>query len=180
MCNHYNLNESDRELVVSKIERLKKFYERISEVSVILDASGNQNLAEILVWGPHVNLRVKEDAPDMRTAFEAALNKAERSLAKTKEKIKAHRSKGGRRNVSIRRFDPVYFETSLEPEGTTAESRLPEIPAEDMEPKPMSLDEAHLQMNTLNRGLLVFVNSETEEINILHRNKANEVELVVH
>jgi hypothetical protein len=47
-----------------------------------------------------------------------------------------------------------------------------------LEPKPMSLEEAHLQMHAREKGLLVFVNSRTDEINILHRNSQNQIELV--
>ena len=76
MCHHHALSDSDREFITKKVDRLRKFFERIAEVSVILDAEKRVCVAELLVFGPQLNLRVRHSAEDMRTAFEEAINKA--------------------------------------------------------------------------------------------------------
>lgn len=173
MCHHYELHERDREFITKKIERMKKFFDRVREVSVILDAAKNTSVVEVLVSGPHVNLRVKSEAQDMRTALEAAINKAERSLRKYKQKMwgdKMHR----RNNVTIRRFAAG----GLGPTREEDDGAEPEHDVEAIEPKPMSLDEAHLQMKADGREIMVFINADTDELNMLHLNENNEVELM--
>jgi len=176
MCHHHDLTESEKEFITQKVQRLKKYFDRIQEVSVILDSGKSFSLAEILTSGPHTNLRFQHQAPDMRTAFEGAIDKAERGLTKNKERKwgdKMHR----RRNFTIRRFDPVGFDFAAdlsEDHNGQQENRA----FENLEPKPMTLEEAHLQLETRQKGLLVFVNAKTDKINILHRNAQNEVEWV--
>ena len=176
MCHDHELSDSDREFITAKIGRLRKYYDRITEVSVILDAAKRTALAEILTSGPHMNLRFKHEAEDMRTAFEGALNKAERGLRKNKEKKwgdKMHK----RNSVTIRRFNPTGFDFNInfrEDGAGLAEA----LGAEAVEPKPMSLEEAHTQLQSRDTGLFVFVNSATGKVTILHRKTDDEVEMV--
>ena len=104
ICHHHKLSDRDRDFIEEKVAKLRKFFERISEVSVILDAAGHESQAEILVLGPQMNIRVHSTNEDMRAAFETALNKAERTLRKTKNKLFDKKTR--RRNVTIRRFTP--------------------------------------------------------------------------
>ncbi len=176
MCHNHDLSDADRALIVEKIGKLRKFFDRILEVSVILDSTKKTAMAEILTFGPQMNLRFKADADDMRTAFEEALNKAERGLRKTKNKKWGDKMKG-RNNVTIRRFNPMDFDFAEErPREESTDEEM--IRQEALEAKPMSLEEAHLQLKARDKGLLVFVNAKTENVNILHRNADNEVELV--
>lgn len=176
MCHHHALSEIDREFIQGKVDRLKKFFDRIAEVSVILDAAKNECLAELLVFGPQLNLRVKDTAEDMRTAFEGAINKAERTLSKTKDK-KWGDKKTRRRNVTIRRFDTIESQVGLEM-GEPAPESTEEISIEHVEPRPMTLEEARETLLQSKNGLLVFVNPKTDEINLLHRNSSAQLELV--
>ena len=174
MCHHHALSDSDREFITKKVDRLKKFFDRIAEVSVILDAEKRVCVAELLVFGPQVNLRVRHSADDMRTAFEEAVNKAERTLSKTKDK-KWGDKKSRRHNVTIRRLTP---EGALPDEVAATAAPGADLPVEHLEPLPMSLEEARAAMESARSGLIVFVNPKTDEINLLHRNGKGLVELV--
>lgn len=172
MCHHHTLSDNDREFISKKVEGLKRFFERIAEVSVILDAAKHECQVELLVFGPQLHLRVKDSADDMRTAFEGALNKAERAVSRTKEKKWGGKGRK-RRNVSIRRF-----ESTEATEGAVPFVLPHELPVEHIEPCPMSLDEAHEEMANSKSGLFVYVNPKTDEINILHHNAKGQLELV--
>ncbi len=173
ICHHHKLSDRDRDFIEEKVGKLRKYFERISEVSVILDAAGNDSQAEILVLGPQMNIRVHSVNEDMRAAFETALNKAERSLRKTKNKLFDKKSR--RRNVTIRRFTPE--ELADEPEDTSEES-LAKIPIEHVDPEVMTLAEAREKLDRVKEDLVVFVNPKTDEINLLHHNRDGKVELV--
>jgi len=82
-----------------------------------------------------------------------------------------------RHNVTIRRFHPIEVLTNENREHTEQAGARPLLPVERLEPQYMNLDEARREMEERD-GLLVFVNPETHEINILHRNKDKQVELV--
>jgi putative sigma-54 modulation protein len=178
MCHNHSVSDEDREFMTKKVARLKKFYERIHEVSIILDAERHMNQAEILLWGPHLNLRVKGEAVDMRAAFEAAVDKAERSLTKTKEKMYDSRA-NRRRNVTIRRLRPDDV-AGMPPAGAaapTSQTQEEALPVERLEPQVLSVKDARALLER-ERDLVVFINADTQELNILRRNKADHVELI--
>jgi hypothetical protein len=52
------------------------------------------------------------------------------------------------------------------------------IQVEHIVPEPMSVSEARERMLRQEDGMLVFVNRRTEEINILHRNAKDQLELL--
>lgn len=175
MCHHYKLSDTDKEFIQGKIDRLRKFFDRITEVSVILDSAKRTSQAEILISAPQLNLHCRDQAEDMRTAFENALNKAERLLRKSKDKLYGNK-KHGRNSVTIRRFPPA----SLPDVGTLFQSglQLPEgVSLEEVEPRPMNLEEAHNLMLGSERSLMVFFNAETLRMNVLHRHD-EQIELV--
>jgi putative sigma-54 modulation protein len=180
MCHNHTLTNLDREFVTEKAERLKKYYERINEVSVILDATKRSAVAEILTFGPHLNLRFRCEAADMRTAFENAINKAERGLNKAKDKRwgdKMHR----RRNVTIRRFNPLDFDFDMDLEDMeTAPADTPHgfTTTDVLEPKCMTLEEASKQLAGQTKDIIVFINSQTDHLTILHRNTAQEIAML--
>lgn len=177
MCHHHALSDSDREFITKKVDRLKKFFDRIAEVSVILDAEKRVCVAELLIFGPQLNLRVRHSADDMRTAFEEAINKAERTLTKTKDR-KWGDKKGRRHNVTIRRLTP---EGELPEEvlvGAEAGTPGMDLAVEHIEPLPMSFEEARAKMESARSGIIVFVNPKTDEVNLLHRNSKGQVELL--
>jgi putative sigma-54 modulation protein len=52
------------------------------------------------------------------------------------------------------------------------------IESDRYEPKPMSVDEAAMQLDTLGYEFLVFLNSETERINVIYRRKKGDFGLI--
>jgi len=44
--------------------------------------------------------------------------------------------------------------------------------------KPMSVEEAALQMDLVNHNFYVFLNAETEEVNVVYKRKDNNVGLI--
>jgi ribosomal subunit interface protein len=173
MCHHHELSDLDRDMITRKIGSLKKFFERIREISVILDEVRHECHAELLIFGPQLSLRVKETDEDMRTAFEGALNKAERILAKTKDKKWGGKKHAG--NMTIRRFEPI----SGEPDQATPAAAPAELSVEHVEPEYMTLDQAREEVQRRKNGMLVFINQKTDEVNILHRSSVTgQLELV--
>jgi putative sigma-54 modulation protein len=177
MCHNHTLSNLDREFVTDKAERLKKYFDRINEVSVILDATKRSAVAEILTFGPHLNLRFRCEADDMRSAFESAINKAERGLNKAKDKRwgdKMHR----RRNVTIRRFNPMGFDFDIDMDELEAADTARAFTTETLEPRSMSLEEANTQLSSQVKDILVFINTQTDRLTILHRNSAQETAML--
>ena len=92
---HMDVTDAIRDFVEKKIARLSKFYNRISEIEVVLNTEGLVKKVEIIVNVDHAKpLVVHEAGEDMYASLDAAIDKCERQLTRHKEKSRdrKHRS----------------------------------------------------------------------------------------
>ncbi len=89
---HFKAGEELQQRIQGEIDRLEKFYERITACHVVLDAERKSRLlAEITVSARGRQLVAKAESDGMLKAFEDSLDKIERQLKKMNEKIREHR-----------------------------------------------------------------------------------------
>lgn len=88
---HIDLTTSLREYVETKLERLERRYDKITNARVILTLDNQKHKAEavFMVAGGEIHASAKSD--DMYSAIDALADKADRQLVKHKEKTKAKR-----------------------------------------------------------------------------------------
>ena len=99
------------------------------------------------------------------------MEKMERQVKKYREKIRRHKPLPGK---EIRWRREIYDQESFE------EDREPQvIRSEHYFVKPMSVDEAAMQMNLSQQDFLVFNNAGTQSVNVLYRRKDGNYGLIV-
>jgi putative sigma-54 modulation protein len=111
--------------------------------------------------GPFL-LRGRAKSNDMYASIDAASEKIERQLKKHKEKLKSHKfveRQNGQRVVDIRH---EVLSVEKAPSDRVVKSST-------FQAKPMSLDEAILQLELLNSQFFVFQNAKDQAINVLYR-----------
>jgi putative sigma-54 modulation protein len=150
-----------------KLQKLTKYFNNIKEAEVTQSIQRNWHIVEVLVEGDGIFLRGEERSGDMYASIDAVVEKLEKQLERFKGKLLAH---------------PRPAETTEGEEG--AEDLTDELTDEEAEEglptvvktkrfaiKPMAAEEAALQMELLNHDFFVFLNSETEQVNVLYRRK---------
>ena len=91
---HMEVTEAMHSFIEKKIDRLGRFYNRISEIEVILDGSGKsqENKIELIVKADHhAPFIVHESGEDMYACLDTAVDKVERQLTRHKEKSRSHK-----------------------------------------------------------------------------------------
>jgi putative sigma-54 modulation protein len=177
-----------------KVERVKKYVDRPMEAHVVLSTERHEMHADIQINVHQANLvlRGKSVHDDMYAALDLAIDKIERQVRKYKDKLKSHKPSAN--GVPLKVRYGVLAPEGLMPEGDLAyEATTPLPPAEQppSEPagprivksneflaKPMSLDEAVMQMDLMNNEFLVFRNAQSEEVNIIYRRKDGNIGLI--
>ena len=95
---HMEVTEAMRSYVEKKIVRLHKFYDRLSEIEVIIGKEGQASKVEIIIRADsHQAFVVKDSNDDAYACLDAAVDKIERQLTSHKEKL---RSRKGRTSVA--------------------------------------------------------------------------------
>ena len=171
-CKKISLNDSIKEYAVKKISKLDRNF-REEETSAFVTFSVEKDhlcSAEITIRGGGTLLRAQTEAPDgdMRGAVDAAVGYIERQILKNKTRLaKRLRSEG---------FPSPMPEDDFE---VQEEKEFNIVRTKRFSVKPMSPEEAILQMNLLDHTFFVFRNSEDDSLSIVYQRKNGGYGLIV-
>lgn len=147
-----------REYVEKRLGKLKKYLEVINEVQVILAMEGDSHRVEVTIPLGSVILRGEEVTEDMYASIDLVVEKLEKQIERYKGKL-------------LRRFDRNQVELKV-PEARGEEAEGPRVVrTKRFAIKPMTVDEAIMQMNLLGHSFFVFSNADTGEVNVLYRRR---------
>ena len=119
---------------------------------------GENQVAEATIWTNGPVLRARESSTDMRASIDLLVDKLERQAQRLREK----RRRGGGRNHG-RSGDRV--------DGAPREEELAIVKTKQFTVKPMSPEEAVLQLELVGHDFFVFQNGETNDVNVVYRRR---------
>ena len=151
--------------VRGRVEHVQRYIDRPTEAHAVLHVENLDHHAEITLKAGRFLLRGhRRSRQDMYASIDAAADKIERQLKKHKEKLHDHKTNGH-----------AEFEAGRGPPRRPRHPRPPG-PAEppgrqehQFQAKPMSVDEAILQLELLDAEFFVFQNAEDRAINVVYR-----------
>lgn len=170
-------SDSLKEYAREKVDRAHKYLDQPGDAHVVLSLERHLHLADITIHSGHFILRGREKSEDMYASIDLAMDKIERQLRRYKERLKNHH---GRERVHHRqdllnhqvrvRYDVVAMS---DPEQAAAEEdRGPRIiRTNEFLTKPMSVEEAIMQMDLMNNDFFVFTNKASLEMNVVYRRR---------
>jgi putative sigma-54 modulation protein len=169
-----NIDPSDhlKSYVQNKLNKLDKLLENPAEANVVLSVEKIRHIAEIKIIGDRLNINCREKTGDMYSSIDLALDKLEKQIKKTKQKIRNHRQ-GSRSETRDR---DVAAETPAS--APLEETGEPRIKIQNIEFKPMDVEEASLQMDLVSDNFIVFTNSITNKVNVLYRRNDGDLGLI--
>ena len=158
-----NLDPSEhlKAYVSDKLDRFDKFLDNPAEANVVLAVEKFRHIAEINIAGDKLNVIGKEETIDMYSAIDMTLDKLEKQIKKSKEKIRERRITAKNRGRSM----------IAETENLTEDENERQVKIRNIEYKPMDVEEAVLQMDLIEDNFLVFTNARSDQINVLYRRK---------
>lgn len=166
-----NLDPSEnlKSYVRDKLDRFDKFLYNPAEASVVLTVEKFRHIAEVNITGDRLNINGKEETEDMYSAIDMVLDKLDKQIKKSKQKIRERRSGSkGRTKGLIAKENGA----PLDEEGAT------QLAIKNIEYKPMDIEEAIMQMDLVSDNFLVFTNARTDKVNVLYRRKGGNYGLI--
>lgn len=154
-----------------KIARLQKFVDQITSVHIILSVEKHRQIAEVTLHVRELTIRGEESSADLYSAIDLVADKIERQILRYKEKIVDHSGRGLGRLRSKEETASAESESSLE-EGPRI------VKTKNFAMKPLSPDEAAIQMDLVGHNFFVFRNARTQEVNVLYRRRDGDYGLI--
>ena len=145
-----------------KVQKLEKYFQNIKEAIVTQSTQRNWHIVEVMLEGDGIVLRGEERSDSMYASIDQVVEKLEKQVKRFKSKLteRAH----------------LYAPPK---ETAAATSVMPEAPAEEGPPRivrtkrfplePLPAEEAAMQMEMLGHDFYMFVNAETEQVNVIYR-----------
>jgi putative sigma-54 modulation protein len=162
---HIEITEPLRKFATDRLVRLRGIIDEMLEVHFILTVEKHQrHVAEVNIKTRRDFHHAEEVSSDMYTSIAAVLDKVEKQILKHKERYVARKRHSNGSEV-ITTTSVVEVEEALG-EGLPRIIRNNEVAA-----KPMSVDDAAIQIGDSDRDFLVFRNADTERLNVVYKRK---------
>src|ERR1700752_4848028 len=178
---HIEATDAPRRHAEARVQRLAKYLHRPIDAHVILTVSKRRHIAEIVLNADRTTLSAKEETNDLYSAIDAASDKLEQRARKHTSKLKSHklpalpaRRRGAAEEMP---FVPEKSGPGLRIDVIRADSfsrrNGPDIIKSTRLPvKPMSVEEAVMQMDLMSNAFLAFRKAAPETLSVVSRPKA--------
>ena len=164
---HVDSSPALRDYAIDKVERVaEKYFSDTHDAHVILSVVKREHQAEINLHASRFDVSAHERTGDLYSAIDLACDKVERQLRKHKDKIRHHKGRGPSTDSQLMVPVDVIDSDDFEETGSTKIIETDSIPA-----KPMSIEDAVLQLELKHAEFLVFQNSATSSISVVYRRK---------
>lgn len=149
-----------RTLIEKKIKKLDKFFLENAEATVKLSKKREIEILELTITADGAIFRSEVEGPTYFNAIDTAVNVIERQIRKNKTRLEKRLREGAFLDGGeYGFFEPVEEEAEFK------------IRKKSFDLKPMTAEEAIMQMNLIGHEFFVYEDQETEEINVVYKRK---------
>lgn len=162
------VTEDLKQLFDKKLSKFDKFFrdDAVANVTLRERKNGRKKL-EITITSSGTLYRAENEEETFQTALDRAIDSIERQIRKNKTRLEKRLREGAFVRSAVE--EPAV---EIEEEGEF------DIRVKSFAFKPMSVEEAILQMNLLNHEFFVFENDETHEVNVVYRRHSKKYGLI--
>ncbi len=157
---HVEPSDALKTYIDEKLERLKKYFDRVVEGNVVLSQEKIRFTAEITLSASGIRMNAKHESPDFHSSIDSAISRIERQLKRHKEKLKRHKPHSNRERRTMR--EQIYDYASFENEQATV------LQTEHYTSHHMSVDEAVMQIDLAEKDFLVFTDND-DKVKVVYK-----------
>jgi len=155
-----------------RIATLDNLFDRVADVRVTVATQRAWRTVEITLEADGVLLRSEERTNDELASFDKALDRLERQLRRYRERVRHH----GRRLTRDAVGEPVAEGApepvaASEPEEQVAPHDIEIVRTKTHALKPMTPEEAALQMELLGHDFFLFFDAQSEQVEVVYRRR---------
>lgn len=158
-----NLRDNFKERVEQKLSKFSKIFSDNAEATVVVTLEKNRQTVEITIKDNSMVFRAESTMPEMNDALDKVTDLISGQLRKHKTRLSKRIKTGSIDDLFIA---PVEEDIDMEDAEELDIVRRKQIPL-----KPVSVDEAILQMEMVGHQFYMFLNADTNLINVVYIRK---------
>ena len=160
-----NLRDNFKVLATKKLSRYDRIFDEDADAHVVVTVEHNRQTVEITIRQRGMIYRAEATDFEMNDALDRVINALGRQIRKNKTKLEKRVHSG-----AIDQFiaENTYYE---EPVAEEPKDEFKVVRSKKFQIKPMSIDEAILQMNLLGHQFFLFRDVDTEEICVVYKRR---------
>ena len=154
------LGKDKKEMLIKKIDKLGKFFGEEASADIVVNEQKDKIIVEVTIRTADMIYRAEERDEEIYNAADEVVEAITRQIRKNKTRLAKKLRDGAIKNIDF---------TDIVPEEDDAEFKI--VKTKTHHVKPMSAEEAVLQMNLLGHSFFVFRNAQTNKTDIVYRRK---------
>jgi len=174
---HLDVTAALRQYAEEKLGKLARYFHQVQAAQVVLsverrNAVGMAQVVEVTVWGDGIILRGEEASADMYASIDRVFEKLRKQIEKYRSRFiqKRRIDESRKRHRQVISAEAALRAGPAEP----AVVRIKRFPL-----RPMTVEDAVIQLELLGHSFFVFRNADGEEVNVLYRRTDGQYGLIV-
>ena len=157
LLRHVVIDEKTKAIIEKKITKLDKFFDDEQEALATLRKAGDTEILELTINAAGMIFRSEVKSESYLHAIDIAVDVIERQIRKNKTRLA--------KKIRSTAFDKTAVPDDIPDE----EDKLEQIRVKEFSLKPMTTEEAILQMELIEHSFFVFQDQETEKIFVAYK-----------
>ena len=149
-----------RNMVEKKIGKLEHFFTPDTEVIVALSAQKDRQKIEVTIPIKGNTIRAEESSTDLYVSIDLVEEVIERQIRRYRKKL-----------IDKKQSALSFSQAFIEEEDERPEEDIRIVKTKKFAIKPIDPEEACLQMEMLGHNFYVFLNADTDQVNVVYRRK---------
>ncbi len=163
------VEDEKKDMIAKKVSKLGKFFDDSAEANVVISEQREEKIVEVTINSGDMIYRAEERDTEVYNAVDENVEAIERQIRKNKTRL-ARRLRQG---LDISAPETFFVDAS---ESSDTDIRIVRTKTHHI--KPMSPEEAVLQMNLIGHEFYVFLNSETDAAAVVYKRKQGDYGLI--
>lgn len=164
------LDESFRQLAEKKLAKITKYFNDILDIRVEVSQERHLYVIDLFVKGKDFDIKSTTSHKELNAAIQDGVDKLEIQARRAKARLKDHKSRGSEARA-VQDWDVEVFDAD-------AEGRPQIVERSSIPIKPMTIEDAVLQLEKSTDQFMVFRNATSDRINVLYRRSDNHLGLI--
>ncbi len=154
-----------REYAEKRLAKFDKMMGGVDDVTVLHNVAKDTHIVEVTIFVDGIILRSEVMGDDMYACIDMAVEKLERQVRKHKTRLEKRFRKEAQK-ASIQQLEALPNDQKL-------------VKTKRFDQKPLTVDEAIMQMELLGHTFFAFVNEETGTVNVVYKRKDEDYGLLM-